>query len=97
MVDLILAAIPAFVLLLLVEALSFHLARHDDHDLVGYEARDTRTSLTMGIGNVVINLGWKALLFLTARKSRLRPDPAGPRRKPLGVSPERSDRRRRSR
>jgi hypothetical protein len=42
-------AIPFFVLLLIVEALSYrHLG--EDHDLKGYGARDTRTSLTMGLG-----------------------------------------------
>ena len=51
-------AIPAFVLLLVVELLSFKYLRDDD-DLVGYESRDTRTSLTMGGGNVVINAVWK--------------------------------------
>ena len=50
-------AIPFFVLLLVVEALSFKHARDDD--LIGYEARDTRTSLTMGLGNVGINAVWK--------------------------------------
>ena len=49
-------AIPFFVLLLVVEALSF---RHYEGELAGYEARDTRTSLTMGTGNVIINVGWK--------------------------------------
>jgi sterol desaturase/sphingolipid hydroxylase (fatty acid hydroxylase superfamily) len=50
-------AVPFFLLLLLVEWLSF---RHieDDH-LVGFERRDTRTSLTMGTGNVIINVVWK--------------------------------------
>ncbi|HET7588892.1 MAG TPA: sterol desaturase family protein [Solirubrobacterales bacterium] len=57
MADLILYAIPAFVLLLVVELLSFRYAR--DEELVGYELRDTRTSLTMGAGNVVINAVWK--------------------------------------
>ena len=57
MVDLIIYAIPAFVLLLVVEMLSFRYARDDD--LVGYESRDTRTSLAMGGGNVVINAVWK--------------------------------------
>ena len=38
-------AIPFFVLLLVVEALSF---RHYEGELAGYEPRDTRTSLTMG-------------------------------------------------
>ncbi len=58
MVDLIIYAIPAFVLLLAVELLSFRYAR--DEELVGYELRDTRTSLAMGGGNVVINTVWKA-------------------------------------
>ena len=57
MIDLIIYAIPAFVLLLAVELLSFRYAR--DEELVGYEARDTRTSLAMGGGNVVINTVWK--------------------------------------
>ena len=58
--ELILYAIPAFVLLLVVELLSFKYAR--DEDLVGYEARDTRTSLTMGGGNVAINAVWKLVV-----------------------------------
>ncbi len=41
MIDLIIYAIPAFVLLLVVEMLSFKYAR--DEELVGYEARDTET------------------------------------------------------
>jgi sterol desaturase/sphingolipid hydroxylase (fatty acid hydroxylase superfamily) len=49
-------AIPFFVLLLAVEWLSF---RHYQGELVGYERRDTRTSLTMGLGNVTINVVWK--------------------------------------
>lgn len=57
MAELIFYAIPAFVLLLAVELWSFRLAA--DEELVGYELRDTRTSLTMGLGNVVINLVWK--------------------------------------
>jgi sterol desaturase/sphingolipid hydroxylase (fatty acid hydroxylase superfamily) len=50
-------AVPFFILLLVVEAISF---RHieDDH-LVGFERNDTRTSLSMGTGNVVINVVWK--------------------------------------
>jgi sterol desaturase/sphingolipid hydroxylase (fatty acid hydroxylase superfamily) len=52
-------AIPFFVLLLVVEYLSYrHTGDHDD-DLIGYEPRDTRTSLTMGLGNVAINAAWK--------------------------------------
>lgn len=63
MINLVLYAIPAFVLLLAVEALSYrHL--HDDHEDVGYERRDTATSLTMGLGNVLINVGWKAVVVV---------------------------------
>ncbi|HEU4978022.1 MAG TPA: sterol desaturase family protein [Solirubrobacteraceae bacterium] len=54
-------AIPFFVLLLVVEALSFRHLSEDD-GLVGYEAHDTRTSLTMGLGNVAINVAWKIVV-----------------------------------
>jgi sterol desaturase/sphingolipid hydroxylase (fatty acid hydroxylase superfamily) len=66
MVDLVLYAVPAFVILLVAEALSFRLTGdHDhDHDLVGYEASDTATSITMGLGNVIINVGWKAVVVV---------------------------------
>jgi sterol desaturase/sphingolipid hydroxylase (fatty acid hydroxylase superfamily) len=65
-------AIPFFVLLLAVEWLSF---RHDDdEDLVGYEPRDTRTSLTMGLGNVAVNAVWKfAVVALYAALYELTP------------------------
>ncbi|HEX8754044.1 MAG TPA: sterol desaturase family protein [Solirubrobacterales bacterium] len=62
MAELIFYAIPAFVLLLAVELWSFRLAA--DEDLVGYELRDTRTSLTMGLGNVLINLIWKLVVVV---------------------------------
>jgi sterol desaturase/sphingolipid hydroxylase (fatty acid hydroxylase superfamily) len=72
-------AIPFFVLLLVVEYLSFrHLGDHDD-DLVGFESRDTRTSLTMGLGNVAINAAWKfavlALFTVVYELTPLRLDP----------------------
>jgi sterol desaturase/sphingolipid hydroxylase (fatty acid hydroxylase superfamily) len=50
-------AVPFFVLLLLVEALTYRHLRSDG--LVGYELQDTRTSLVMGTGNVVVNVLWK--------------------------------------
>jgi sterol desaturase/sphingolipid hydroxylase (fatty acid hydroxylase superfamily) len=58
MVELILYSIPAFVLLMAVELLAY---RHgdDEEDRIGYEPRDTKTSLTLGIGNVAINVFWK--------------------------------------
>lgn len=72
MADLILYAIPAFVLLLAVELWSFRLAA--DEELAGYELRDTRTSLTMGAGNVVINAIWKlVVVFVYAGLYELTP------------------------
>ena len=52
-------AIPFFVLLLALEYLAYRHLGDDHGELVGYESRDTRTSLAMGLGNVAINAGWK--------------------------------------
>ena len=52
-------AIPFFVLLLVLEYLSFRQVRAENQGLIGYDPRDTRTSLTMGLGNVAINFVWK--------------------------------------
>jgi hypothetical protein len=46
MVEVLYYAIPFFVLLLVVEAISFR--HYHEDDLVGYELADTRTSVTMG-------------------------------------------------
>jgi len=59
--DLILAAIPVFVVCLALEAASFHFLPDDDE--LGYEVRDSRTSLAMGLGNVFINIGWKLVVL----------------------------------
>jgi sterol desaturase/sphingolipid hydroxylase (fatty acid hydroxylase superfamily) len=57
MADVLYYAIPFFVLLLVVEFLSY---KHLESDgLIGYDLRDTRTSLAMGLGNVTINVVWK--------------------------------------
>ena len=57
MVEVLYYAIPFFLLLLVVEYQSY---RHLQADgLVGYELRDSRTSLLMGTGNVLINGVWK--------------------------------------
>ena len=75
-------AIPFFVLLLVAEYASFRHLDHDDDDLVGYDLRDTGTSLTMGIGNVVINVGWKlvvvAIYAALYELTPLRLDPHNP-------------------
>jgi sterol desaturase/sphingolipid hydroxylase (fatty acid hydroxylase superfamily) len=59
MVEVLYYAIPFFLLLLAVEWISF---RHYHGELAGYERRDTRTSLTMGVGNVTINVAWKLVV-----------------------------------
>ena len=59
-------AIPMFVLFLVVEAVSYRLRPEDDE--LGYELRDTVTSLSMGLGSRVWGLLWDvfALLGLSA-------------------------------
>lgn len=59
--DVILYAIPVFVICMILEALAFRFL--PDDDMPGYEPRDTATSLTMGIGNVLINIGWKTVVL----------------------------------
>jgi sterol desaturase/sphingolipid hydroxylase (fatty acid hydroxylase superfamily) len=61
MAEILYYAIPFFVLLLVVEAISFRQARDED-DLIGYEPKDTRTSLLLGSGNVIINVAWKLVV-----------------------------------
>ena len=66
MSDPILYAIPFFLLFLTVEVLVLRHAAHehaeDPSTPVGYAAKDTATSLTMGLGS----LGFKAVLKLVA-------------------------------
>ncbi|GGK94121.1 sterol desaturase family protein [Deinococcus radiotolerans] len=67
MFDLIRAAIPVFLLSLLIEWAAYRHLNHDHdhegaHEHYGYETRDTLTSLSMGIGNVLINLVWKGVV-----------------------------------
>jgi sterol desaturase/sphingolipid hydroxylase (fatty acid hydroxylase superfamily) len=54
-------AIPAFLVLMAVEIA--WLARHRNQGHVGYTLKDTAASLTMGVGNVLITLGWKGVAF----------------------------------
>ncbi len=62
--------------------LSFRHLDDDDDDLIGYDLRDTGTSLSMGIGNVVINVGWKlvvvAIYAALYELTPLRLDPHNP-------------------
>ncbi|EWS99780.1 C-5 sterol desaturase [Intrasporangium oryzae NRRL B-24470] len=59
MVDIIAMAIPFFILFIVVEVVSLWLAPDDEE--VGYEVRDTATSLSMGLGSVGIGVFYRAL------------------------------------
>jgi sterol desaturase/sphingolipid hydroxylase (fatty acid hydroxylase superfamily) len=52
-----LLAIPMFVVLLVLERLSYRFAPDDDQR--GYATRDSWTSLSMGFGFLVVETGWK--------------------------------------
>ena len=54
--DVVLWSIPGFLLLIVVEAISL---RHHEDDELGYESRDTATSLAMGLGSIGFDLIWK--------------------------------------
>lgn len=53
----VLYAVPVFALSIAVEALT--LRGHDHEGSAGYQARDTRTSLSMGLGSLVFSLALK--------------------------------------
>ncbi|GAB2623452.1 sterol desaturase family protein [Streptomyces capparidis] len=55
--DVVLWSVPAFVLLTAVEILSYRF--HPGEDELGYTAKDTATSLTMGLGSIGFDLLWK--------------------------------------
>ncbi|KRA37664.1 MULTISPECIES: sterol desaturase family protein [unclassified Nocardioides] len=61
MFDLILHAIPVFAICLALEAASFHWLPDDDE--LGFDRRDSATSLTMGLGSVFVNLVWKLVVL----------------------------------
>jgi len=60
-IDLTTLAIPFFVLFMALELLSVRF--FPDPGEQGYAAKDTATSLTMGIGSIVCNLGWGVATF----------------------------------
>lgn len=65
MLNVVMYAIPAFVLFIVIEALSFHFSPDDDER--GYDVRDAATSMTMGAGSQVVGFFWKfATLFVYA-------------------------------
>ncbi|MEU1837870.1 sterol desaturase family protein [Micromonospora chersina] len=59
MIPAVLYAVPAFLLLIIIEAVSYRFLPDDDER--GYELRDTSTSLSMGLGSQIIGFPWKLL------------------------------------
>lgn len=57
MPDVVLWSLPAFVLLSVVEMVSYRL--HPDEDAAGYAAKDAATSVTMGLGSLAFDTLWK--------------------------------------
>ena len=66
MEKLLLGAIPFFFLAMGLEALALrHAAKENAEEAaaaIGYEARDTRTSLSMGVGHLFIGAAWKLVM-----------------------------------
>jgi sterol desaturase/sphingolipid hydroxylase (fatty acid hydroxylase superfamily) len=68
-INLILNAIPFFLLAIVLElavlrrAVDDHHGEPDPDAPIGYEFRDTRTSLTMGVGHAIIYSGWKLVML----------------------------------
>jgi sterol desaturase/sphingolipid hydroxylase (fatty acid hydroxylase superfamily) len=54
-----LLALPAFVLLVGLEAVVLRAGRRVEDRLLGYQRADTRTSLAMGAGSLVVNGAWR--------------------------------------
>jgi sterol desaturase/sphingolipid hydroxylase (fatty acid hydroxylase superfamily) len=66
MIELAAYAAPFFLLMMGVEILAFRREAKEhaeEQQLIGYEAKDTRTSVTMGTGSVVINAFWHIVLI----------------------------------
>jgi sterol desaturase/sphingolipid hydroxylase (fatty acid hydroxylase superfamily) len=60
--DAVLLSIPAFVLLTVVEMVSYRF--HPDEDAAGYDAKDAATSIGMGFGSLFFDLLWKIPIVL---------------------------------
>ena len=62
MVGAIAYAVPVFIAMLVLEAVSYRFLPDDEER--GYEVRDTATSLSMGIGSLVVGAPWKLVLVV---------------------------------
>lgn len=60
--DVVLWSIPAFVLLTVIEAVSYRI--HPDEDAEGYDAKDAAASISMGLGSLFFDFLWKIPIIL---------------------------------
>lgn len=61
--DLIAPAIPVFILTVVAEAFWVKKLRDEGRDVAGHTVKDSAASLSMGLGNVFINVLWKGVAF----------------------------------
>jgi sterol desaturase/sphingolipid hydroxylase (fatty acid hydroxylase superfamily) len=61
--DLLTPAVPFFVITVIVEGLVVKRMKAEGRAVMGHTVKDTAASLTMGLGNLVVNLGWKLVAF----------------------------------
>ncbi|GAA1987091.1 sterol desaturase family protein [Amycolatopsis minnesotensis] len=61
--DPVLLATPVFLLFIAIEVLAVHVLGHDDA-VVGYSAKDTRTSIAMGAGALVVNALFRLVMLV---------------------------------
>ena len=68
--DLVLYASPLFILSVVLEARAFKNDRRNpdavERRWIGYDRKDSRTSIAMGFGSVFTSLGWQVLFLLMA-------------------------------
>ncbi|MFI5911441.1 sterol desaturase family protein [Dactylosporangium sp. NPDC051541] len=80
MIPAVLYAVPAFLLLIIIEAVSYRFLPDDEER--GYEVRDTATSLSMGLGSQIIGVPWKLVVAVAFAGlyvlTPLKLDPASP-------------------
>ncbi len=61
--DLLTPAIPFFVLSVIIEGLVVKRLKAEGRPVVGHTVKDTAASLTMGLGNLAVNVFWKGIAF----------------------------------
>jgi sterol desaturase/sphingolipid hydroxylase (fatty acid hydroxylase superfamily) len=61
--DVITPAIPVFLITVIAEAYWVKKLREEGRPLVGHTWKDSLASMSMGLGNAAINLGWKFVAF----------------------------------